>query len=342
MTDAISATLPPAAVTPASLAVVTRTLIAGTGGYLPRRVVPNDELAALMDTSDAWIAERTGIRQRHVAADGELTSDLAVQAARAALGDAGAAPGDVDMIVLATTTPDRTFPATAAYVQAKLGVRHGPAFDVQAVCAGFVFALAIADNAVRLGQSRGALVIGAETFTRILDWTDRGTAVLFGDGAGAVFLRPVPGNGTGADRGILSTHLHTDGRETELLMVDGGPSATGTVGKVRMRGQELFRHAVNKLASVVDEALSANGLAGVDWLVAHQANRRIIEATGRKLKLDPARTVLTVDRHANTSAASIPLALAEARAAGRIRAGETVLMEAIGGGLSWGAALARM
>jgi len=342
VTDLAPVGLDPEVRAPAQLAVTTRAVIAGTGGYLPAKIVSNDDLATRMETSDAWITERTGIRQRHVAAEGELTSDLAVRAARAALADAGATVDDVDMIVVATTTPDRTFPATAAYVQAKLGVRHGPAFDVQAVCAGFVFALSIADNAVRLGQSRGALVIGAETFTRILDWSDRGTAVLFGDGAGAVFLRPGPGLGTGADRGILSAHLHTDGRETELLMVDGGPSSTGTVGKVRMRGQELFRHAVNKLAAVVDEALSANGLAGVDWLVAHQANRRIIEATGRKLHLEPARIVLTVDRHANTSAASIPLALAEARAQGRIREGETVLMEAIGGGLSWGAVLVRM
>jgi 3-oxoacyl-[acyl-carrier-protein] synthase-3 len=323
-------------------AVTTRAVIAGTGGYLPAKVVTNDDLAAQLNTSDAWIGERTGIRQRHVAAADEVTSDLAAHAARAALADAGAVPDDVDLIIVATTTPDRTFPATAAYVQAKLGVRRGPAFDVQAVCAGFVFALALADNAVRLGQSRGALVIGAETFTRILDWTDRGTAVLFGDGAGAVFRRPIAGLGTAADRGILSTHLHTDGRETEMLLVDGGPSSTGTVGKVRMRGQELFRHAVHKLAAVVDEALAANGLDGVDWLVAHQANRRIIEATGRKLRLDPGRIVLTVDRHANTSAASIPLALAEARRQGRILAGQTVLMEAIGGGLSWGAALVRM
>jgi 3-oxoacyl-[acyl-carrier-protein] synthase-3 len=324
------------------LALTTRAVIAGTGGYLPARIVTNGELATRMDTSDAWIQERTGIRQRHIAAEGELTSDLAVHAARAALANAGATVAEIDLIIVATTTPDRTFPATAAYVQAKLGITRGAAFDVQAVCAGFVFALAQADNAVRLGQSQGALVIGAETFTRILDWTDRGTAVLFGDGAGAVFLRPGPGQGTGADRGILSTHLHTDGREAGLLLVDGGPSATGTVGQVRMKGQELFRHAVHKLAAVVDEALAANGLDHVDWLVAHQANRRIIEATGRKLGLAPGKIVLTVDRHANTSAASIPLALAEACADGRIRAGETVLLEAIGGGLSWGAALVRM
>ncbi len=332
----------PAMLAQRPLAITTRSIIAGTGGYLPARVVPNDELALRMDTSDAWIQERTGIRQRHIAAEGELTSDLAVHAARAALADAGASVDEIDLVVVATTTPDRTFPATAAIVQAKLGMTRGAAFDIQAVCAGFVFALAQADNAIRLGQAQSALVIGAETFTRILDWTDRGTAVLFGDGAGAVLLRAAPGQGTAADRGILSTHLHTDGREAALLLVDGGPSSTGTVGQVRMKGQELFRHAVNKLAAVVDEALSANGLASVDWLVAHQANRRIIEATGRKLGLAPEKIVLTVDRHANTSAASIPLALAEACAQRRIRPGETVLMEAIGGGLAWGAALVRM
>lgn len=324
------------------LAITTRSVIAGSGGYLPDRVVTNDELAARMDTTDAWIQERTGIRERHIAAEGQTTSDMATIAAQRALQDAGMTPADIDLIVLATTSPDRTFPATATLVQAKLGMTQGAAFDVQAVCAGFIFALAQADNAIRLGQARAALVIGAETFTRLLDWTDRGTAVLFGDGAGAVVLRAAPGQGTAADRGILSTHLHTDGREAGLLYVDGGPSSTGTVGQVRMKGQELFRHAVNKLAAVVEEALAHNALPGVDWLVAHQANRRIIEATGRKLRLPPEKVVLTVDRHANTSAASIPLALAEARADGRIKTGETVLMEAIGGGLAWGAALVRM
>lgn len=321
-----------------------RSLIAGCGAYLPERVLTNDELARRVDTSDEWIVERTGIRQRHIAAEGELTSDLALAAARRALDAAGMTASDLDLIVLATATPDETFPATATRVQARLGMHRGMAFDVQAVCSGFVYALATADNFIRNGQARTALVIGAETFSRILDWEDRATCVLFGDGAGAVVLRAVEGEGTSADRGVLSTHLHSDGRYHDLLYVDGGPSSTGTAGHLRMQGREVFRHAVVKLADVVHEALDANGLApeAVDWLVPHQANRRIIDGTARKLGMPAERVVITVDRHANTSAASIPLALAEAVADGRIREGQLVLLEAMGGGFTWGAALVRM
>jgi len=325
-----------------------RSQIVGCGAYLPRRVVTNAELSERVDTTDEWIVQRTGIRQRHVAADGEKTSDLALEAARSALASASIAPAELDLIVLATTTPDNTFPATATRVQAGLGMTGGAAFDIQAVCAGFVYALAVADNFVKAGQARTALVIGAETFSRILDWKDRGTCVLFGDGAGAVVLRatPVPdgkGAESGQGRGILSTHLHSDGRTYDLLYVDGGPSSNQQVGHVRMNGQEVFRHAVGKLAAVVDEALAANGLtpAQIDWLVPHQANQRIIDGMARKLHLGPEKVVSTVARHANTSAASIPLALAEAAGDGRIKPGQVVLMEAIGGGLTWGACLAR-
>jgi 3-oxoacyl-[acyl-carrier-protein] synthase-3 len=319
-----------------------RSRIVGCGSYLPSRVVTNAELSTRVDTSDEWIVQRTGIRQRHVAAEGELTSDLAIAAARRALESAGAKPEALDLIVLATTTPDHTFPATATKVQAALGMAAGAAFDVQAVCAGFIFALAVADNFLRLGQARSALVIGAETFSRLLDWHDRATCVLFGDGAGAVLLQ-ADGSGARDARGILSTHLHTDGRTYDLLYVDGGPSSTGTVGKVRMDGQGVFRHAVAKLAATVDEALAANGLApaDIDWLVPHQANQRIIDGMARKLGLGPERVVSTVARHANTSAASIPLALAEAASDGRLRPGQIVLMEGIGGGLAWGSCLAR-
>jgi 3-oxoacyl-[acyl-carrier-protein] synthase-3 len=320
-----------------------RSQVVGCGAYLPARIVSNDELARRIDTTDEWITTRTGIKQRHVAADGELTSDLAVKAAQRALTAAGIDAREVDAVVLATTTPDQTFPATATRVQARLGIGHGFAFDVQAVCSGFVFALAVADNFLKLGQARTALVIGAETFSRILDWTDRSTCVLFGDGAGAVVLRAAPGNGNGKDRGVLSTHLHSDGRLHDALYVDGGPSSTGTAGVVRMNGPEVFKHAVAKLASVVEEALAANGLTGadIDWLVPHQANKRIIDGMGRKLGLGANRVVTTVDRHANTSAASIPLALAEASDDGRLQAGQLVLIEAIGGGLSWGASVIR-
>ena len=322
---------------------VRRSLIAGCGAYLPERCVSNAELAARLDTSDEWITSRTGIAQRHVAAEGELTSDLATAAARAALANAGLDVADVDLIVLATATPDRTFPATATRVQANLGMTRGAAFDVQAVCTGFVYALAVADNFIKAGQAQCALVIGAETFSRILDWNDRGTCVLFGDGAGAVVLRAGEGDGTKADRGILSTHLHSDGRHGDLLYVDGGPSSTGTVGLLRMEGREVFKHAVINLAQAVDEALQANGLGAdeIDWLVPHQANRRIIDATARKLGMTEERVVVTIERHANTSAASIPLALAEASGDGRIRQGQLVLVEGMGGGFTWGSAMIR-
>lgn len=324
--------------------MITRSLIVGTGSYLPERVVTNAELAARVDTSDEWIIERTGIRQRHMAAEGEWTSDLATKAAQKALDAAGIAGTDVDLIVLATATPDRTFPSTAATVQANLGCFGGPAFDVQAVCSGFVYALSVADNFVKAGQAKTALVIGAETFSRILDWEDRGTCVLFGDGAGAVVIQAAPGDGSATDSGILTTHLHADGRHRELLYVDGGPSSTQTTGLLRMHGREVFRHAVVNLASVVEEALEATGLqpADIDWLVPHQANRRIIEGTARKLGMALEKVVMTVDRHANTSAASIPLALAEAVSDGRVQKGQLVLLEAMGGGFTWGSALVRM
>jgi 3-oxoacyl-[acyl-carrier-protein] synthase III len=319
-----------------------RSIILGCGGYLPEKVLTNADLAGMVDTSDEWIVERTGIKQRHIAADGELTSDLALKASERALANADVAAKDIDLIVLATATPDETFPATATAVQRRLGIHHGAAFDVQAVCSGFVYALAVADNFIKAGQSRHALVIGAETFSRILDWSDRGTCVLFGDGAGAIVLRA--GEGRDAkDRGLLSTHLHSDGRHHDLLYVDGGPSSTRTTGFLRMEGREVFRHAVTNLSAVVGEALEANGLAAadIDWVVPHQANKRILDSTARKLKIPPEKIVVTVDRHGNTSAASVPLALAEATADGRIKRGDLVLMEAMGGGFTWGAALAR-
>ncbi len=320
-----------------------RSLVRGCGAYLPARIMTNDELAARLETSNEWIVQRTGIRERHIAAEGETTSDLATMAAERALKAAGMTGGDLDLIVLATATPDHTFPATAAKVQARLGMRRGAAFDVQAVCTGFIYALSVADNAIRAGQAKRALVIGAETFSRILDWNDRGTCVLFGDGAGALVLEAVPDDGASAARGILSTHLHSDGTGYELLYVDGGPSTTGLAGHLRMEGREIFRHAVQRLAEVVDEALTANRLdaGAVDWLVPHQANRRIIDAMGKRLGLPPEKVVITIDLHANTSAASVPLALAEASGDGRIRRGQLVLMEAMGGGLTWGAALVR-
>ena len=321
-------------------------VITGCGSYLPERIVSNEELAKKVDTTDAWIRERTGIRQRHIAADGQLTSDLAVEAAQMALDHAGISGHALDLIILATTTPDRTFPSTATTLQARLGMTGGAAFDVQAVCSGFLYALSTADNFIRSGQAKSALVVGAETFSRILDWEDRGTCVLFGDGAGAVVLRAEktdPNEPKDQRRGILSTHLHSDGRYSDLLYVDGGPSSTQTVGHVRMTGKEVFRHAVVNLAHVVDEALEANGMTreDLDWLVPHQANKRILDGTAKKLKLDPSRVVITVDRHANTSAASVPLALSEAVHDGRIQSGQLVLLEAMGGGLTWGGGLVR-
>ncbi len=317
--------------------------IAGCGSYLPARIMTNDELAARLDTSDEWIVSRTGIRQRHVAAEGELTSDLGAEAGRRALAGAGVPVDGVDLVVVATTTPDDTFPSTASQVQAKLGITRGAAFDVQAVCAGFVFALAVADNFLRLGQARTALVVGAETYSRILDWEDRGTCVLFGDGAGAVVLAGETGPVRDGHSQIYSTHLHTDGRYRDILYVDGGPSRTRTVGHLRMAGPEVFRHAVSNLAAAAQEALEANGVGidEVDWLVPHQANMRILDGVARKLRLPAERIIVTLDRHANTSAASIPLALDEATNDGRIKAGDIILMEAIGGGLSWGSALVR-
>ena len=320
-----------------------RSVIIGTGSYLPQTVLSNADLAARLDTSDEWIIERTGIRRRHIAAQGEFTSDLAVAAAQRALDAAGKSPADIDLIIVATATPDQTFPAVATVVQHKLGMIHGVAFDVAAVCSGFLYALTVADSLLATGGHNRALVIGAETFSRIIDWNDRTTCVLFGDGAGAVLLSAGEGAGTNQDRGLLSTHLHADGRHGDILFVEGGAGSTGGTGLLRMAGKEVFRHAVSKLAAVVDQALAANGLthADIDWLVPHQANQRIIEAMGKKLNLQPERVVVSVDRHANTSAASIPLALAEARGDGRIKNGDLVVMEAIGGGLTWGSAIAR-
>jgi 3-oxoacyl-[acyl-carrier-protein] synthase III len=319
-----------------------RSRIVGCGAYLPERIVTNEELAARLDTSDQWIRQRTGIGERRIADPRELTSDLAAQAVKRALDRAGMSGADVDLLVLATATPDHTFPATATRVQARLDMRGGAAFDVQAVCAGFIFALSVADNALRSGQARTAVVVGAETFSRILDWSDRGTCVLFGDGAGALVLRSVA-LADAADRYILSNHLHSDGAQYGILYVDGGPSSSQRTGRLRMEGREVFRQAVQHLSEVVDEALAANNLTAsdIDWLVPHQANSRIIDGVGRKLGLPPEKVVVTIDRHANTSAASIPLALDEAVTDGRIKPGDLVLIEALGGGLSWGASLLR-
>jgi 3-oxoacyl-[acyl-carrier-protein] synthase-3 len=320
-----------------------RSILAGIGGYLPETVVTNDDLAKTVDTSDAWIFERTGIRQRHLAQKHETCAFMATEAARAALADADVAPSEVDAIILATATPDQAFPATAVRVQAELGAR-GFGFDLSAACSGFVYALSVADAMIRVGQARTALVIGSEVYSRILDWRDRGTCVLFGDGAGAVLLRAGEGDGTGGDRGILSTHLHAQGSLGDILYVDGAVGQPETSGYLRMNGREVFRHAVTRLAEAVEEALAANGLSArdVDWLVPHQANLRIIDGIARKLGLGSERIVITVDRHANTSAASIPLALRAAYEDGRLRRGQLVLMEALGGGLTWGSALVRL
>jgi 3-oxoacyl-[acyl-carrier-protein] synthase-3 len=315
----------------------------GSGAYLPEKIVTNAEIAKVLDTSDAWIAKRTGIKQRHIAADGELTSDLGIKASQRALDAAGVSADAVDMIICATSTPDETFPATATRIQAELGCTRGSAFDIQAVCSGFIYALSVADSFVRTEQAETVLVIGAETFSRILDWEDRSTCVLFGDGAGALLLQAGEGKGATSDRGVISTHLFSDGRHHDALYVDGGPSSNGKVGHLRMAGKEVFRHAVVRMAEAIDVALEKNQLLpkDIDWLVPHQANSRIIHAMGRRLNLPEERVVVTVDRHANTSAASIPLALAEAVGDGRIKEGDLILMEAMGGGFTWGSALLR-
>jgi 3-oxoacyl-[acyl-carrier-protein] synthase III len=322
---------------------VIRSVVQGCGAYLPERIVTNDELAKTMETSDEWIQQRTGIKQRHIAADGEFTSHLALKAAERALAHAGISGADLDLIVLATATPDETFPATATVVQKALGMHKGAAFDLQAVCAGFVYGVSVADSMIKNGLAGTALVIGAETFSRILDWNDRGTCVLFGDGAGAIVLKGETGKGTSADRGILANALHSDGRQHDILYVDGGPSSTRTTGFLRMEGKEVFKHAVVNMAAVVGEVLGKAGLEAkdIDWLVPHQANKRIIDSTGRKLGLPPEKVVVTVDKHANTSAASIPLALDTAVKDGRIKKGDLALLEGIGGGLAWGASLIR-
>ena len=320
-----------------------RARVVGTGAYLPARVLTNDQLAEVVDTSDAWIVERTGIRQRHIAAEDELTSDLALAAARAALEAADVPVRQLDMIVVATSTPDHTFPACATAVQRKLGMTRGAAFDVQAVCSGFIFALAIADNFMKANQAETVLVIGSETFSRLLDWKDRSTCVLFGDGAGAVVLRAERGEGTPADRGILATYLGTDGRHYEDLYVDGGPSSTGTTGHLRMNGREVFRHAIATISDATLHVLRSSGLevGEIDWMVPHQANRRILSGVAKRLDLDPERVLMTVDRHANTSAASIPLALADAQARGLLQPHQLLVLNAMGGGFTWGAALLR-
>ena len=320
-----------------------RSVVVGCGSYLPGRILTNHELARSVETTDEWIVQRTGIWERHIAAPGEMTSDLALHAAKAALANAKLQPDSIDLIVLGTSTPDQTFPATAVTVQAALGITRGAAFDLQAVCSGFVYALSVTDALLRSGAYKRALVIGAETFSRILDWNDRTTCVLFGDGAGAVVLEAQEHSGTVKDRGILTTHLRSDGRHRAKLYVDGGPSSTQTVGHLRMEGREVFKHAVAMITDVIDDAFKATGTSAddIDWFVPHQANKRIIDGSAHKLGIAPEKVVLTVDRHGNTSAASIPLALADAVADRRIRRGNLVLLEAMGGGFTWGSALLR-
>lgn len=320
-----------------------RSVILGCGGYLPETVLTNDDLVKIVDTSDEWIYGRTGIRERHIAAEGELTSDLGTKAAMQALERVGVDAKDVDLIILATSTPDNTFPASAVTIQANLGITGGAAFDLQAVCSGFVFALSTADNFLKSGQFKRALVIGSETFSRILDWEDRGTCVLFGDGAGAVVVEAQELSGERSDRGIILSELRSDGRHRDKLYVDGGPSSTGTVGHLRMSGRDVFRHAVTNISDVIEVALEKSGYSAgqIDWFVPHQANKRILDGTARKIGLDPEKVVMTVEKHANTSAASIPLALNTAFEDGRIKKGDLVLLEAMGGGFTWGAVLLR-
>ena len=325
------------------MVTVLRSVIRGVGAHLPKRTVSNDDLSKIVDTSDAWIRERTGIVSRHIADEKELTSDLGAAAAKQALIRAAIDPVDIDLIVCATATPDRTFPATAVKIQSKLGVTKGAAFDVQAVCSGFVYGLTIADNFLKTGQSRRALVIGAETFSRILDWSDRSTCVLFGDGAGAVVLEAQPQHGAREDRGILATRLRSDGRFEDLLYVDGGPGSTKTVGHLRMNGREVFRHAVQKISGVIEETLVANGYAPdeIDLYIPHQANKRILDGVVKRLGVAPEKIVMTLHKHGNTSAASIPLALNDAFEAHRVKERSLILMEAMGGGFTWGSVLAR-
>ncbi len=320
-----------------------RSVVLGCGSYLPDRNLSNAELAQQVDTSDEWIVQRTGIRERHIAASGELTSDLALKAAQAALADAKVAADTIDLIVLGTSTPDQTFPATAVSVQAALGITKGAAFDLQAVCSGFVYGMTVADALLKSGAHKRALVIGAETFSRILDWTDRTTCVLFGDGAGAIVLEAQSQPGQREDRGILTSHLRSDGRHKSKLYVDGGPSSTQTVGHLRMEGRAVFKHAVSMITDVIEDAFQATGYtaADLDWFVPHQANKRIIDDSARKLGIAPEKVVITVDRHGNTSAASIPLALDVARKDGRIKPGDLVMLEAMGGGFTWGSTLLR-
>ncbi|MFC6489931.1 beta-ketoacyl-ACP synthase III [Nitratireductor sp. GCM10026969] len=320
-----------------------RSAVRGIGSALPRRIMVNKEFEGLVDTSDEWIVQRTGIRQRHIAADDETTASLGEDAARKALENAGLEPGDIDLIVLATSTPNNTFPATAVEIQDRLGMHHGYAFDLQAVCSGFVYAITVADLHIRGGLARRALVIGSETFSRILDWSDRTTCVLFGDGAGAVVIEGIEGEGSNADRGIIASSLRSDGAQKDKLYVDGGPSTTGTVGHLRMQGREVFKHAVGMITDVIEDVFAkADVTAGdIDWFVPHQANKRIIDASARKLGIAEEKVVVTVDLHGNTSAASVPLALAHAVADGRIKRGDLVLLEAMGGGFTWGAVLLR-
>ena len=322
---------------------ITRSVVIGCGCYLPSRVLSNSELSRMVDTSDEWIRQRTGIRQRHIAGEGETTAGMAIEAARAALASAGTAASSIDLIVLATSTPDNTFPASAVSVQAGLGITHGAAFDLQAVCSGFVFGLATVDGLLRTGAFRRALVIGSETFSRIIDWKDRATCVLFGDGAGAVVIEARSEPGTREDRGILGARLRSDGRHKFKLYVDGGPSSTQTVGHLRMEGRAVFKHAVAMISDVIEDTFKSTGYtaADIDWFVPHQANQRIIDDSAKKLGIAPEKVITTVAKHGNTSAASIPLALATAVAEGRIKRGDLIMMEAMGGGFTWGAVLAR-
>jgi 3-oxoacyl-[acyl-carrier-protein] synthase III len=326
----------------ATAAAALRSVVRGVGKALPKRVMTNAEMESLVDTTDEWIVQRSGIRQRHIAGDGETTASLGEGAARAALANAGLAPGDIDLIIVATTTPDNTFPATSVNIQNRLGISHGFAFDMQAVCSGFVYAVTTADMYLRNGQAKRALVIGAETFSRLLDWTDRTTCVLFGDGAGAIILEAVPA-GSENDAGVLFSSLRSDGAHQDKLYVDGGPSTTGTVGHVHMQGKEVFKHAVAMITDVIDDVLGKAGMTvdGIDWFVPHQANVRIVEGAAKKLGIPVEKVVVTVDRHGNTSAASVPLALEHAVSHGMIKKGDMVLLEAMGGGFTWGASLIR-